>query len=249
MDLHLNGRRALITGAAGGIGSAVAARFAAEGVALALVDRSAPEELASALALRGHRVVALGAEAADEAQLTRTVDNAVDALGGLDVVIGCAGISGPFGTDLVDTGLDDWQQVFNVNVTGAFLLLKHTLPLLREGVDPAAVFVASDSALVAAGGMAAYCASKAALVQLVRAASVEEDAVRITAVCPSIVDTPMSRADLGRRDGFADVAYPVQTAHDVAAEVAFLASPLARAVDATTLVSDFGYTARSSFPA
>ncbi|QDZ14647.1 SDR family NAD(P)-dependent oxidoreductase [Humibacter ginsenosidimutans] len=249
MDLHLRERRALIMGAAGGIGSAVAEAFTAEGVHLALVDRSAPNGLASSLSDGGHRAVALAADATDESQVERAVADAAEALGGLDLVIGCAGISGPFGTDLVDTTLDDWRRVFDVNVTGAFLLLKHALPVLRAGTDPAAVFVASDSALVAAGGMAAYCASKAALVQLMRAASVEEDAVRITAVCPSIVDTPMSRGDLGLDGGFGDVDYPVQSARDVAAEIAFLASPVARAVDATTLVSDFGYTARSSFPA
>lgn len=83
-----------------------------------------------------------------------------------------------------------------------------------------------------------------------RAASVDfaADGIRVNAVCPSIVDTPMSRGDLGL-DGFADAGYPVQTADEVAAQLVFLASPVARPVNGTCLVSDFGYTARSSFPA
>ncbi|MGN6200721.1 SDR family NAD(P)-dependent oxidoreductase [Humibacter sp.] len=249
MDLRLTGRRALVTGAAGGIGGAVSRALVSEGVSIALLDREAPEAIASALRDEGGHAVALATDAVDESQVASAVSAAAHSLGGLDLVIGCAGISGPVGTTLVDTSQDAWERVFAVNVTGAFLLLKHALPELRRGTDPAAVFVASDSALVAAGGMAAYCASKAALLQLVRAASVEEELVRITAVCPSIVDTPMSRGDLGLTDGFHDVGYPVQTADDVAAELIFLASPRARAVDATGLVSDFGYTARSSFPA
>ncbi|WP_460523039.1 SDR family NAD(P)-dependent oxidoreductase [Humibacter antri] len=249
MDLRLGGRRALVTGAAGGIGSATARALVAEGVSVALIDREAPEPQASALRAAGCHAVALAADAADESQVASAVAAAAHRLGGLDLVIGCAGVSGPVGTSLVGTTQDAWERVFAVNVTGAFLLLKHALPELRDGTEPAAVFVASDSALVAAGGMAAYCASKAALLQLVRAASVEEDRVRITAVCPSIVDTPMSRGDLGLSHGFDGTGYPVQTADDVAAEILFLASPRARAVDATGLVSDFGYTARSSFPA
>ncbi|MFT4213934.1 MAG: SDR family oxidoreductase [Microbacterium sp.] len=250
MDLGIAGRAALVTGAAGGIGTAVAEILAAEGVRLALVDRDAPESLAARLRADGADALALAADAADEAAVTAAVAEATARYGGLDIVVGCAGVSGPVGTDLVDTALAQWEHVFAVNVTGSFLLLRHTLPLLERAAG-CAVFVASDSAIVAAPGMAAYCASKAALVHLVRAASVEHPLVRINAVCPSIVDTPMSRGDLGIDgvDGFADAAYPVQSAAEVAAEIAFLVSPRARAVNAAALVSDFGYSARSNFPA
>lgn len=249
MDLAIDGRAALVTGAGGGIGSAVAAALAAEGARVALVDRVAPHEGAARLAGRGADVLAMAADAADEGRMRAVVTEVVERFGGLDIVVGCAGISGPVGTMLVDTSAEQWQEVFAVNVLGSFLLLRHTLPHLALSPVASAVFVASDSALVAAPGMAAYCASKAALVQLVRAASVENPGVRVNAVCPSIVDTPMSRGDLGMADGFGGQAYPVQTAAEVADEVAFLCSPRSRAVDAAVLVSDFGYTARSNFPA
>ena len=99
--------------------------------------------------------------------------------------------------------------------------------------------------------MAPYGASKAAVLQLARAAAVElaPDGIRVNAVCPSIVDTPMSRGDLGLDSGFADVGYPVQTAEEVAAQIVFLSSPLAGRSTRAALVSDFGFLARSHFPA
>jgi dihydroanticapsin dehydrogenase len=88
------------------------------------------------------------------------------------------------------------------------------------------------------------------VLQLARAASVElaGAGIRVNAVCPSIVDTRMSRGDLGV-DGFDGAGYPVQSADEVAAQLVFLASPVSRPVNGTSLVSDFGYTARSNFPA
>ncbi|MFT3798303.1 SDR family oxidoreductase [Microbacterium sp.] len=251
VDLQIAGRAVLITGAAGGIGGAVAAELAAEGARVALVDRVAPAEGAARLRAAGAEAIALAADATSASAVAAAVAGVVSAFGGLDIVVGCAGISGPVGTGLVETEPAQWEQVFAVNVTGSFLLLRAALPVLERSGAPAVVFVASDSALVVAPGMAAYCASKAALLQLVRAASVEHPRVRINAVCPSIVDTPMSRGDLGIDgvDGFAGFDFPVQTAAEVAAEIAFLVSPRARAVDAAALVSDFGYSARSNFPA
>lgn len=110
--------------------------------------------------------------------------------------------------------------------------------------------LASDSSFVAAPGMVAYNASKGAVLQLVRALSVDlgPRGIRVNCVCPSVVDTPMARADLG--DAALDHAdFPVQRPADVAAHVLYLASPISRPVNGTALVSDFGYLARSSFPA
>jgi dihydroanticapsin dehydrogenase len=98
--------------------------------------------------------------------------------------------------------------------------------------------------------MVPYCASKAALVQFGRALSVDlaDSGIRVNALAPSIVDTPMSRGDLGAQ-AFVEPGFPVQTAAEVAAHVAYLVSPRARAVNGTILLSDFGYAARSGFPA
>lgn len=249
MELGLDERVALVTGAAGGIGRATAARLAAEGCRLVLVDQHLPD----VTGFEADRVFAASVDVTDETALARTVEEVDRRFGGLDVVVGCAGVSGPVGTVLDDVTLRQWHAVMEVNVTGSFLLLRATAPLLRRSSEPSVVLVASDSAVVASPGMAPYCASKAAVVQLARAASVDLAPIRVAAVCPSIVDTPMSRADLGIDLGvtgaFDDRPYPVQTPEEVAATIAFLCSPWARAVSGTALVSDFGYSARSGFPA
>lgn len=249
MELGLEGRVVLVTGAAGGIGRATAARLAAEGCRLVLVDRQLPD----ASGYEPDRVLAASSDVTDEHALARTIDEIEGRFGGLDVVVGCAGVSGPVGTLLDEVTPRQWQAVMDVNVTGNFLVLRAAAALLRRSAEPAAVLVASDSALVASPGMAPYCASKAAVLQLARAASVDLAPIRVVAVCPSIVDTPMSRADLGielgAAGGFDGTPYPVQTPEEVAASIAFLCSPWARAISGTALVSDFGYSARSGFPA
>lgn len=248
MELQLQGRTALITGAAGGIGRAVAQALAAEGVRVALLDRSAAGLAETAASCPGS--VALVADITNETAVGVAVAEAVAALGALHTVVCCAGISGPVGSGIEQTSLAQWQSVFAVNVTGAFLVLRAALPALRAAPAASVVLVASDSAFVASPGMAPYCASKAALVQFGRALSVDlaGDDVRVTAVSPSIVDTPMSRGDLGD-EAFAVPSFPVQTAEEIAAHVVYLASPCARAVNGSGILSDFGYSARSGFPA
>ncbi|WP_251438549.1 SDR family NAD(P)-dependent oxidoreductase [Microbacterium sp. USTB-Y] len=248
MELQLQGRTALVTGAAGGIGRAVAQALTAEGVRVALLDRSA-EGLAETAALCAGSVPVV-ADVTDELAVDAAVREAVAALGGLHTVVCCAGISGPVGSGIEATSLAEWQAVFAVNVTGAFLVLRSALPALRAAPAASVVLVASDSAFVASPGMAPYCASKAALVQFGRALSVDlaDDDVRVTTVSPSIVDTPMSRGDLGDA-AFSTPAFPVQGADEIAAHVVYLASPIARAVNGSGILSDFGYSARSGFPA
>jgi len=248
MELQLQGRTALVTGAAGGIGRAVAQALSAEGVRVALLDRSAAGLEETAASCPGS--VPVVADVTDEAAVGAAVAEAVVALDGLHTVVCCAGISGPVGSGIDETSLAEWQAVFAVNVTGAFLVLRAALPALRAAPAASVVLVASDSAFVASAGMAPYCASKAALVQFGRALSVDlaGDDVRVTTVSPSIVDTPMSRGDLGD-EAFAAPAFPVQTAEEIAAHVVYLASPRARAVNGSGILSDFGYSARSGFPA
>ncbi|WP_018682940.1 SDR family NAD(P)-dependent oxidoreductase [Actinokineospora enzanensis] len=245
MQLSLTGKNVLVTGGASGIGLACARAFAAEGARVVALDRSVGSTDIHALpAIPAIHTVR--ADVTDEADLGAAVAEAVSHLGGLDVVVGCAGISGPVGTPLVETSAADIAAVLAVNVTGQLLLAKLTYPHLSDG--GAIVLLASDSAFVSAPGMVPYCASKGAVVALTRALAVEFDRVRVNCVCPSIVDTPMARGDLG--DAALDQAdFPVQTADEVAGHVLYLASPPARAVNGQALLTDFGYSARSGFPA
>ncbi|WP_432491573.1 SDR family NAD(P)-dependent oxidoreductase [Kineococcus auxinigenes] len=237
MDLRLAGRAVLVTGGASGIGAAVVRALRSEGArALAL-------DLAGGADVR--------ADVTDEEQVARAVGQAVGELGGLDGLVCCAGVSGPVGIGAADVALADFERVTAVNTVGAFLTVKHAAAPLSAGRDPAVVLLASDSAFTAAPGMVPYCTSKGAVLALGRSLSVDlaGAGVRVNSVCPSIVDTPMSRTDLQAPQGFGEAPYPVQAPEEVAHLVLFLLSPLARAVNGTHLLADFGASATSSFPA
>lgn len=253
MDLELRGRVAIVTGGASGIGAACAAALASEGALVAVLDRNAPAGEAVAERLRqrhGARAIFLTADVTSEDDMRSAVARVVGEFGGIDVVVGAAGISGPFGKDITEIEAADFDAVLAVNVRGPFLLAKHTADHLARAEHPAMVLIASDSSFVAAPGMVPYNASKGAVLQLTRALSVDlaGRGIRVNCVCPSVVNTPMARADLGVAD-FADADFPVQSADQVAAHVLYLASPVSAPVNGTSLVSDFGYLARSSFPA
>lgn len=250
--MELVGRTALVTGAASGIGLACARALAAEGASVGLVDRDvvALTAAAEALSAAGAKVQAAAADVTDESALRNVIDRIGSRFDAIDVVVGCAGISGPVGTSTEAVGRADWEAVFAVNVVGQFLLAKHALPWLRRSDQASIVFLASDSAFVAARGMAPYCASKGAVVSFARALSVDvaDQGVRVNCVCPSIVDTPMAREDLEVQD-FGAAGFPVQPATWVADQVLFLASARSQPINGQAVISDFGYTARSSFPA
>lgn len=242
MDLHLTGRTALVTGGASGIGRAVVDSLLAEGVRVSVLDRaSRPVDLP-------HDVRWHTGDVTDE----DAVAVAVRECDGLDIAVGCAGISGPMGKAPADISREDFSRTLEVNLTGQFLLAKHASTVMRERGGGAIVFVASDSGFVAAPGMVPYCASKGGVLMLAKALAtdLEPHGVRVNCVAPSIVDTPMSRADLGLTEaGFEGRPFPVHRPEEIAAAICYLASDLARGVNGTTHVLDFGALARSAFPA
>ncbi|MFF2053393.1 SDR family NAD(P)-dependent oxidoreductase [Leifsonia sp. NPDC058194] len=251
MDLGLASAVTIVTGAASGIGRACARALVAEGSRVGLIDRdrAAGDGLAREL---GPAAVFVAADVTDEDALRDAVDAVAERFGRVDAVVCCAGISGPFGQRVEEISVADFGTVLAVNVTGAFLTVKHAVRHLRSSAAPAVVLLASDSSFVAAPGMVPYNASKGALLQLTRALSVDlaENGFRVNCVCPSVVDTPMARADLGiGPEGWGDAGFPVQSPDDVARHVVYLVSPASRPVNGHALVSDFGYLARSSFPA
>ena len=193
-------RTALITGAGSGIGAATARRFAADGFAVvcADIDPASAEHVATQIAATGSRALAIEADIADEAAVADMVGRALDWSGRLDAVAANAGTMIEGG--ILSLSLDDWTRALTVNATGAFLTARAVLPHLIE-TKGALVFTCSTVALAGMRGVAAYSASKGAVAALTRqlAADFAEHDVRVNAVAPGAVRTPLSESQFRAR--------------------------------------------------
>ena len=244
--MRLEGRRALITGAGSGIGRAIAERFAAEGASLRLVGRTQAtlDETAEAVRAAGGEVSTAALDVADADAVAALFED-VDAL---DVLVNGAGIVSTHAVP--DTPDHLWDQVFDTNVRGVFLMSKHALPLLRESGGNI-VNVASVAGLVGVPNRAAYCASKGAVIALTRAMAVDHvrEGVRVNALCPGTVQTPwIDRlvADHGEKLADLEARQPLGrlgTAEEMADAALYLASAESSFVTGTELVVDGGMTA------
>jgi NAD(P)-dependent dehydrogenase (short-subunit alcohol dehydrogenase family) len=195
MDLQLSGKGVLITGAAKGIGAAVAAAYVREGARVALLDLDpAAAELAKSL---GPGASFFKANVAVSAEVAQAVEAADRALGGFHILVNNAGIQ-TYGT-VTDTSEEDWDRTLGVNLKGAFLCSKAALPIiLREG-GGAVINVASVQSFLSQNGVAAYTTGKTALLGLTRSIAVDyAPRVRCVAVCPGTVDTPMLHWAIGQ---------------------------------------------------
>ena len=244
---ELAGRTVLLTGAASGLGRALAVRLGALGATLALIDRDGAGA-ARTLEESGAGGVALEADLAHPGATEAAAVEAWAALDGIDILVNNAGISGsgppkPLG----ETGLDEWEAVMAVNVTAPFLLARAVVPRMAQRGRGVVVNVASLAAFVALAGRGPYVASKSALVGLTRVLAAEYAAhgVRVNALCPGWIDTPFIGARLaepGRRAA-AEAMVPlgrVATADEIADAALFLMSPAARYMTGATLVVDGG---------
>jgi dihydroanticapsin dehydrogenase len=246
----MEGRVALVTGAASGIGRAAVRRLGTEGARVAAVDLDLAGAEA-ALAEGGADGVALRCDVTREAEVAAAVAATVDRLGGLDALLACAGHPGPV-TPLADVEEADWDIVFDVNVKGVWLCCKHAIRAMRPRGGGAIVIMASDSSFVSSPSIGAYCASKGAVLMLVRSLATDHgpEGIRTNCVAPSIVDTPMPRLTLGAGDRpLSEFGVPDwHTADEIAGHLVYLCTDAARGMNGSALVADFGGMAKSTFP-
>jgi 3-oxoacyl-[acyl-carrier protein] reductase len=202
MDLELNGRRALVTGATRGIGRAIAARLADEGCAVAICARDGAEVERAADELRERGVTVHGAavDVTDAPALERFVAGAGDALGGLDLLVANAGGSAG-GERLADAGADDWRTTFDLNVVHAAVAARAAAPLMRAAGGGAMVFIASISGS-RPQPRAQYAAAKAAEIHLAVSLARElgPDGIRVNALSPGSILFPGGGWDHRRRN-------------------------------------------------
>lgn len=237
-------RVALVTGAASGIGRACVQRLVAAGTAVAAVDLDAG-------AMADLDVLALAADVSDDDAVQDAVARAEAELGPLDAVVNVAGITGSADAGACHvTPVHEWRRVLDVNLTGPFLVCRAALGGMLERGAGSIVNVASAAGLIAFPGRCAYSASKGGVVQLTRSLAADYAArgIRANAVCPGMVDTPMTRWRLDQPELRAAVlekipAARVATADEVAEAVVLLAGDGLAYMNGAMLVLDGGWTA------
>jgi 2-hydroxycyclohexanecarboxyl-CoA dehydrogenase len=250
------GELAAVTGGGGAIGRAICRRLTKDGYRVGVIDSKLESAEETVALLRGEAGVAdaVAADVADETSIQACFARLEESSGApVTVLVNAAGVLGPSATPLAELELDAWEHVFAVNVRGAWLASRAALPGMERAGGGAIVNIASGAALIGVPGLGAYAASKAALLSLTRTLALElaRLGIRVTAVCPGNVDTPMIQ-ELAAAMSRAGDPDPMQTliafhalprlaaVEDVAAAVAFLVSADAAFVTGSSVLVEGG---------
>jgi len=252
MDLRLDGKVALVTGAFSGLGREFARTLANAGAAVAIAGRRIDEgrSIAAEMNGRGLRVCAVRMNVGDRASVETAIDEAAAALGPIDVLVNNAGVAQtkPF-LDLTD---DDWSAIFDVNLDGAFRVAQSVAKRMKDAKRAGSIInVASIAGLRVAAQVAAYATSKAALIQLTKAMAIElaRYAIRVNAIAPGYVETALNRDFFATEAGQALVKRIPQRrlgrVEDLAAPLLLLASDAASYMTGSVVVVDGGHSINS----
>ncbi len=247
----LQGKRALITGAASGIGRATALLFAQEGAAVAVVDINETEgqAVARTIAAAGGQASFIRGDVSQAAECRQVVQVTVEQLGGLDILFNNAGIIRR--ANVLETTEAEWERVMAVNVKSIFLLSKYAIPVMIAAGGGVIINTGSGWGLVGGKDAVSYCASKGAVVNMTRAMAIDHGPqhIRVNCLCPGDTDTAMLRHE-ARQLGQADETFLAGAAdrplrrigqpEDIAQAALYLASDASAFVTGAVLVVDGG---------
>jgi len=255
---RLQDKRAIVTGAASGIGRATATLFAREGASVVAcdVDAGGLEATVDGIRASGDEAVAVVASAADDADVRGLVTGCVDRYGGLEVFYANAGIAGGL-KSLFDLEVEDWTDVLRVNLVGVFLGIKYAAMHMRDHGGGSIVCTASVAGLAAGAGPIPYSASKAGVINLARTAAtfLTGTGIRVNAICPGLIESGMTQpmfdsARSAGKEGRIGQLNPLQRAgqpEEIARAALFLASDESSYVNGQAYPVDGGLTSSMPF--
>jgi NAD(P)-dependent dehydrogenase (short-subunit alcohol dehydrogenase family) len=248
---HLSGKAAIVTGAGGGIGRAIAVTFGAAGAAVMCldIDPKTAEETAQTISRSGGRAQARACDVSLENDTRAAADAAQESFGAVQILVHAAAADDPNGT-VLEISPDDWTRVFSVNVMGAYLISRAVLPMMIAAGGGSIVLIASQLGRVAAPSRVAYCASKGAVIQLAKAMAVDHAAqnVRVNTLSPGAVETRRMILRFGdmetarRESGPKHLLNRLGQPEEIAQAALFLASGASSFMTGADMLVDGGYT-------
>lgn len=253
--MQFKGKVVIVTGASSGIGRATALAFAREGamVAIADKDKASGQRVADEARSSGGEAEAIATDVSVESEVRALIETVMGRWSRLDILVNNAGIY--YQADAVSTPESAWNQVMAVNLTGAFLCIKHAVPAMLRGKGGAIVNVASEAGLVGIRNQVAYNVSKGGLIALTKSCAVDlaSAGIRVNCVCPGTTDTPLVEAALGRAKDRRATRRALEESRpanrlgkpeEIASAILYLAGDSAGYATGAILSVDGGYTAQ-----